>query len=81
MRSRIYRWYGELKFLELELRENYDPSRESDYLKQLDNLEQRAHTRPLPAALTADVYVLRQHIDMVRNLLKRRSGEPAPSAA
>ena len=79
IRSRIYSWYGELKFLELELRERYDPARASDYLKRLDNLEERAHRRALPAAFTADVYTLRGHIEMVRMLLKRRQDDtPAP---
>ena len=81
IRSRIYRWYGELKFLELELRDHYDPTRAKDYLKRLDNLEDRAHTRPLPAAFTADVYTLRGHIDMVRGLLRRRMEEAPPAAA
>ena len=81
IRSRIYRWYGELKFLELELREHYDPARAKDYLKQLDNLEERAHKRPLPVAFTADVYNLRGHIGMVRGLLKRRMEGVPPAAA
>jgi TRAP-type uncharacterized transport system substrate-binding protein len=82
IRSRIYSWYGELKFLELELRERYDPSRAADYLRRLDNLEERAHRRPLPAAFTADVYTLRGHIEMVRSLLKRRVEEqPAAGLA
>jgi len=81
LRSRIYRWYGELKFLELELREQYDPAKAGDYLKRLDNLEERAHTRPLPAAFTAEVYTLRGHIDMVRSLLKRRSEDASAGPA
>jgi TRAP-type uncharacterized transport system substrate-binding protein len=81
IRSRIYRWYGELKFLELELLEHYDPARAGDYLSRLDNLEERAHKRALPAAFTAEVYTLRQHIDMVRGLLKRRTAGASSGAA
>jgi len=81
IRSRIYRWYGELKFLELELREHYDPARAAEYLKRLDNLEERAHTRPLPVAFTADVYTLRQHIEMVRGLLRRQSEHSVAASA
>lgn len=70
IRSRIYRWYGELKLLELELARQFDPARVDDYIKRLDDLEARAHTRPIPIAFTADVYTLRQHIGMVRDSLQ-----------
>ena len=69
IRSRIYVWYGELKILELELKQRFDPARVADYLAQLDDLERRAYLRPLPVAFTADVYTLRQHIDLVRRSL------------
>ena len=71
IRTRIYRWYGELKFLELELREKFDPSRVTEYRQRLDKLEEVAHTRPIPLAFTDQVYTLRQHIDMVRGILER----------
>jgi hypothetical protein len=74
IRSRIYRWYGELKLLELELKDRFDPAQLPDYLKRLDDLEQRAYTRPLPIAFSADVYTLRQHIDMVRASLRAALG-------
>ena len=71
IRTRIYRWYGELKFLELELREKFDPSRVAEYRQRLDKLEEVAHTRPIPLAFTDQVYTLRQHIGMVRGILER----------
>jgi hypothetical protein len=71
IRTRIYRWYGELKFLELELREKFDASRVAEYRQRLDKLEEVAHTRPIPLAYTDQVYTLRQHIDMVRGILDR----------
>lgn len=77
IRTRIYRWYGELKFLELELREKFDSSRIAEYRHRLDKLDHVAHTRPIPLAFTDQVYTLRQHIDMVRGILDRmgQSGE------
>ena len=86
IRSRIYRWYGELKLLELELKEQYDASRTGEYLKRLDDLDKRAYLRTLPIAFSADVYTLRQHIDMVRQSLNAGSRPedappPAPRAA
>ncbi|MBI2315796.1 MAG: C4-dicarboxylate ABC transporter substrate-binding protein [Betaproteobacteria bacterium] len=77
IRSRIYRWYGELKFLELEIREKYDPARLPEYRTRLDALEDNANTRPIPLAFTDQVYTLRQHIDMVRGILHRVALEPA----
>ena len=71
IRSRIYRWYGELKFLELELRETFDPSRIAEYRQRLDKIEEVAHTRPIPLAFTDQVYTLRHHIGMVRDILER----------
>ena len=71
IRSRIYRLYGELKFLELELRDKFDRSRVAEYRQRLDRLEEVAHTRPIPLAFTDQVYTLRQHIDMVRGILER----------
>lgn len=81
IRSRIYRWYGELKFLELEIREKYDPARLAEYRSRLDALEDNANTRPIPLAFTDQVYTLRQHIDMVRGILQRRAGEPTAISA
>ena len=71
IRSRIYRWYGELKLLELELKEKFDLSRMGEYRKRLDSLEERANTRPIPLAFVDQVYTLRQHIDLVRGTLER----------
>ncbi len=69
IRSRIYRWYGELKMLELELKQDMDAKRTADCLARLEDLERRVYSRTLPIAFSADVYTLRQHIDMVRRSL------------
>ncbi|MFM9968269.1 MAG: TAXI family TRAP transporter solute-binding subunit [Burkholderiales bacterium] len=73
IRSRIHRWYGELKFLELEIKERFDAEELERYVESLENLERRAYTRPLPTAFAGEVYTLRQHIDMVRHLLKSQT--------
>ncbi|MCC6473139.1 MAG: C4-dicarboxylate ABC transporter substrate-binding protein [Burkholderiales bacterium] len=84
IRSRIYRWYGELKLLELELKEHFEAQRLPEYRRRLDQLEQRAYTRPLPIAFTPDVYTLRLHIATVRGMLDRgahASAEAAPASS
>lgn len=75
IRSRIYRWYGELKLLEIELREKFDSARVAEYRQRLVRLEQAAHTRPIPLAFTDQVYTLRQHIRMVGHILERMAQE------
>lgn len=79
IRSKIARWYGELKFLEHEIREQYDTAQLPSYVKRLDDLEAKAYSRPIPLAFTDQVYMLRMHIRMVRDLLDRRAaGEALP---
>lgn len=76
VRSRIYRWYGELKLLELNIQNQFDPDLANEYSEKLDDLELRAYTRALPAPFTGEVYTLRQHIDLVRGLLKSKMEAP-----
>ena len=69
VRSRIFRCYGDLKFLENELRQSYDPARHADYLERLDRIEDDAYTRNIPLAFTDLLYTLREHINLVRKKL------------
>lgn len=74
--SRIYRWYGELSLLENEIREQYDAVRHADYLARLNAMEDRANNRPVPVAYAHYLYTLREHIELVRLSLDRKSREP-----
>ena len=76
MRSRIYRWYGELKFLERDLTaKQTSPASEqardalAKHLTRLDEIEAQAQLLPLPAAFMDRVYTLRQHVHYVREKL------------
>ncbi len=69
MRSRIYRWYGELKFLEQAIHDRPDADRTEDYLAQLDRLEERANHIRIPLAYNNELYTLREHIQLVRRKL------------
>ena len=76
MRSRIYRWYGELKFLERDLTANGSSSASpqasealAKHLTRLDEIEAQAQLLPLPAAFMDRVYTLRQHVHYVREKL------------
>lgn len=75
MRSRVYRWYGELKFLEAEVDASDDTGNDaqhiSAFIARLDRIEQRATHRKLPLAFSNELYTLREHIALVRRRLLR----------
>ena len=75
MRSRVYRWYGELKYLEAEIDAQPDAARTPEALQafnlRLDRIEMRAAHRKLPLAFSNELYTLREHIGLVRRRLAR----------
>ena len=73
MRRRIYRLYGELKFLDAELERRGPEQDKGDLAAQLDNLEERADHVHLPRAFTYILYTLKHHISLVR----ARLGKPS----
>jgi len=84
MRSRIYRWYGELKFLEHRIHDCPDAGQTSEYLAQLDRIEELANHIRIPLAYNNELYTLREHIQLVRRKLLSHataSDEKAPTAA
>jgi TRAP transporter TAXI family solute receptor len=78
VRSKLFRCYGDLKFLENDLRRNYDPSRYSDYLQRLDRIEDDAYARNIPLAFTDLLYTLREHINLVREKLNHLESGRTP---
>ncbi len=78
VRSRIYRRYGELKFLEAEVERHPDPKQRAEWLKQLDTIERDVNRIPAPLAFSDMLYTLRGHIGLVRDaILKREAAKPA----
>jgi TRAP transporter TAXI family solute receptor len=72
MRRRIFRLYGELKFIETQL-EARDLKMPVDDLRQaMDQLELRANHMRTPSAFAHMLYTLRLHTRMVRERLDRR---------
>lgn len=73
VRSRIYRRYGELKFLENEI--NEDPGRHSraEWIEKLDRIEADASRIRTPLTFSDMLYTLRGHIDLVRDMILRRT--------
>ena len=71
VRSRIYRRYGELKFLESELEEHPDRLSRDEWLARLDAIEADVHRISAPLTFADMVYTLRTHIALVRNSVMR----------
>jgi TRAP-type uncharacterized transport system substrate-binding protein len=65
MRHRVYRLYGELKFLEAAFGAA-QPDQKAALFEQLDRLEQRANRMRVPSAYAQMLYTLKLHIGMVR---------------
>jgi TRAP-type uncharacterized transport system substrate-binding protein len=69
MRSRILRMYGELRLLEDEMANAHD---RREMVARLDRLEEQANHLRVPVAYAGMLYSLRDHIDLVREGLKKR---------
>ena len=72
MRRRIFRLYGQLKFLELELDRRRPEQDVTDLVGKLDRLEARANHLRMPAAFAHLLYTLRMHMNLVRAKLEKR---------
>jgi hypothetical protein len=70
-RSKLYRWYGELKYLELEVSEHPQTNRIADYYAKLDHIEASVKKINVPLAFYRELYTLREHIELVREKVIR----------
>ncbi len=74
IRSRVYRWYGQLRAVEQELEKaletSADPKRReavrADLLHRLDDIERRVNHISIPLSYADALYGLRSHINFVR---------------
>lgn len=65
-RWRIYRWYGKLKEVELELDENSTPEQLKELLVRLDQIERAVNRINTPLAYVDNLYAFRQNVNLVR---------------
>ena len=75
VRRRIYRWYGELAFIEQAARRGQG-NREAQ-LRRLAGIETHINALRLPPAFASEAYALRAHVLMARELLTHPGGEAA----
>jgi hypothetical protein len=64
IRSRVFRWYGQLR--EIEDRLNAGPSATAGAVRELDDLDERVGRITVPLAYADELYALRNNIDGVR---------------
>jgi TRAP-type uncharacterized transport system substrate-binding protein len=73
---RIHRRYGELMALERETLGSLSPEQRATLIDRLAEFEKSVIARKMPGSHADQIYVLREHINFVRERLKR-SGEPS----
>lgn len=70
IRSRIYRWYGQLRMVEQAIEDVTAADRQSvaqDQLRHLDELEEKVNRITIPLSYAEELYGLRSHIHFVRS--------------
>ena len=70
-RSRIYRWYKELRPLEGRVMTGIGPEEVADLLAHLDRIESEARNISVPWGYVDELYQLRTHINLVRGEVTR----------
>lgn len=69
VKSKIYKLYGELRFLETQLQSATLPEERQRYLTELNQIEIRIGQLKLPNAFTHHLYELKSHLNLVRSKL------------
>jgi TRAP-type uncharacterized transport system substrate-binding protein len=69
VRSRVYRWYGQLRIVEQAIEDVPPEDRAKVYpmqLKHLDEIEEKVNQISIPLSFAEELYGLRSHINFVR---------------
>ena len=66
IRSRVYRWYGELKFLEQEVAARPSPEQIPALLQRVERIDHAVAQINVPLAYADQLYTLKEHIQLVR---------------
>jgi TRAP-type uncharacterized transport system substrate-binding protein len=80
IKTRIYRRYGELMALERAALSQPTPEQRTELLKHLDDIEKTMIAIKMPGAFADQVYVLREHINFVREQLAKNADAPSENA-
>jgi TRAP-type uncharacterized transport system substrate-binding protein len=74
-RRKFYRWYRELKTLELDVMKSREPEDILGYHERFDRIEASINRISVPLAFFGEGYRLQEHIDLVRGKLTRLSNQ------
>jgi hypothetical protein len=74
VRSRVYRWYGELALLERDVATRKGTLPKEKWLADLDRIERAVAQIHTPAGFASEAYTLREHIGLVRRAVTARIG-------
>ncbi|MBC7502586.1 MAG: ABC transporter substrate-binding protein [Herminiimonas sp.] len=88
VRSRVYRWYGQLRTVEQAIEDVPADQRASVYpaqLQRLDEIEEKVNQISIPLSFAEELYGLRSHVNFVRKrvigLMQATDNEVAPEAS
>ena len=72
MRERVYRWYKEIRAIELGAGDDSVPELIVEKILELDRIETEVQAVSVPPGYSEDLYHLRLHIGYVRDQLRRQ---------
>ena len=78
VKNRIYQRYGELKFLETQIKPDSIQQKYDEHLAKLDEIDVRVSHMKVPLDFSDYFYGLREHIQFVRQRLERLINESKP---
>jgi hypothetical protein len=79
IRSRVFRWYGQLRSIEQQIKEPDSGRSSEELMAELDALENKVEQIVVPLSYTDELYALRNHIGLVRKRLQRPQKSGGPS--
>jgi len=83
IRSRVFRWYGQLR--EIENRLHAQPEQARELVRELDAMDDRVGRISVPLSYADELYALRNNIDGVRRRIlaggQAELAHPAPGTA
>lgn len=66
IRSKIYKWYGALMKIELELGDELDDASKANLISQILDIQNKVNAIVLPLAYANELYLLREHVEYVK---------------
>ncbi len=70
-KTKIYQRYGELKFLEMQIKPEASVTEKENYLKQIQLIEDRVDKMKMPKNFSDYIYSLKGHIQLVRDRVEK----------